>query len=87
MYYFYIYKCKDNTLYCGSTKDLQNRERLHSSGKGAKYTRIHGAGKIVYFEKYESVREAMHREIEVKKWSKMKKLTLIDLQKTFSKKK
>lgn len=77
MFFFYIFRCKDNTLYCGSTKDLKNREKLHNSGKGAIYTRTHGGGKIIYSEKFKTVGDAMRREIEVKKWPKAKKELLI----------
>lgn len=73
MFYFYLFRCADDTLYCGSTKDLAHREKLHNTGKGAIYTRTHGGGKIVYSEKFESVGDAMRREIEVKKWPKVKK--------------
>lgn len=77
MFYFYLFRCKDNTLYCGSTKNLANREKLHNTGKGAIYTRTHGGGAIVYSEKFKTVGNAMRREIEVKKWSKAKKESLI----------
>ena len=76
MFYFYLFRCKDGTLYCGSTKNLQNREKLHNSGRGAKYTKIHGPGKIIYSEKFKTIGDAMRREIEVKKWPRLKKLSL-----------
>jgi putative endonuclease len=60
-------------LYSGSTKDIKNREKLHNAGKGARYTRIHGGGKIVYFEEFITQRQAMQREVEVKKWPRAKK--------------
>lgn len=77
MFYFYILKCRDGTLYCGSTKDLEHRENLHNSGKGSKYVRAHGGGKIIYSEKFKSLSKALRREIEVKKWPRVKKLKLI----------
>jgi putative endonuclease len=73
MYYFYLFQCADGTLYSGSTKDIKNREKLHNAGKGARYTRIHGGGKIVYFEEFITQRQAMQREVEVKKWPRAKK--------------
>lgn len=77
MYYFYIFECKDKTLYCGSTKNLKDREEKHNSGKGAKYTRSRGGGKIVYSEKFATLSKALKREAEVKKWPRQKKLVLI----------
>ncbi len=78
MYYFYLFECRDGSFYAGSTKDLEEREKKHNSGKGAIYTRTHGGGKIIYFEKFATWGEALRREAEVKKWRRSKKLTLIN---------
>jgi len=77
MSYFYILKCKDGTLYCGSAKDLKQREQKHNSGKGSKYVIAHGGGKIVYSEKFRSWGKTLKREAEVKKLPRSKKLALI----------
>lgn len=77
MFYFYILKCKDGTLYSGSTKDLKNREATHNSGNGSKYVFAHGGGKIVYSEKFKSWGKTLSREAEVKKYSREKKLELV----------
>ncbi len=77
MFYFYIFQCADGTLYCGSTNNIINREKRHNSGFGAKYTKIHGGGKIIYSEKYPTIKEAMQREAQVKKWPRIKKQSLI----------
>lgn len=77
MHYFYLFRCKDNTLYAGITKDLKKRELLHNTGKGAKYTQSRGGGVIIYSEKFKTVGAALKREAEVKKWNKNKKELLI----------
>jgi len=77
MFYFYILKCKDGTLYCGSAKDLKDREAVHNSGKGSKYVLSRGGGKIIYSEKFRSWGKALSREAAIKKWSRAKKLMLI----------
>lgn len=77
MFYFYILKCKDGTLYCGSAKDLKDRENKHNSGSGSKYVRAHGGGKIVYHKKFRSWGKALSREAEVKKWPRAKKIKMI----------
>lgn len=41
MYYTYLLRCDDNSVYTGITTDVQRRFRRHCSGKGAKYTRSH----------------------------------------------
>ncbi len=79
MFYFYMLRCKDGSFYCGQTKDLNRRVKEHNEGgiKSAKYTRGRTPVLLVYFEKYRLLREAMKREIEVKKWKKSKKENLI----------
>ena len=39
MYYAYLLRCADDTLYAGYTDDLSKRVAVHNQGKGAKYTR------------------------------------------------
>lgn len=77
MYYTYILECNDKTLYCGYTDDLQKRENAHNAGKGAKYTRPRLPVRIVYYEKFVTKSEAMHREYEIKKMKRSDKLNLI----------
>ena len=79
MYYLYILRCSDNSLYCGQTNDLQRRVQEHNSDKfkSAKYTKGRRPVKLVYFEKYKTVNEALKREFEIKKLTKEKKENLI----------
>ncbi len=77
MPYFYILKCKDGSLYCGSAKNLRDRETMHNAGKGSAYVRSRGGGKIIYSEKFRIWGKALRREAEVKKWPRFKKLELI----------
>ena len=39
--FVYMLRCKDGSLYTGWTNDLEHRLAMHSSGRGAKYTRGH----------------------------------------------
>lgn len=76
-FYFYILLCRDGTFYCGSTRNLDRRAILHNSGKGSAYVRSRGGGEIVYSEKFNAQGDAMRREIEVKKWPRLKKSALV----------
>lgn len=78
-YTFYILRCRDNSLYCGQTKNLQKRIEEHNSGKkiSAKYTRSRKPVALVYSEDYGTLTEALKRESEVKKWSKKRKESLV----------
>jgi putative endonuclease len=57
---------KKSVTYVGYTKDLQNRIRLHNTGKGAKFTRGR-KWKLIYKEKHETKSKAISREYYIKK--------------------
>ena len=78
MNYTYILRCKDDTLYCGWTNDLQKRLASHNAGKGAKYTRSRLPVTLVYYETFETKEEAMSREFAIKKLSREEKLQLMN---------
>ena len=77
MYYVYILRCGDGSLYAGYTDDPARREAVHNSGKGAKYTRSRLPVKIVYSERYDTPTEARSREWHIKRLTREEKLTLI----------
>ena len=77
MYYLYILLCKDSTLYTGITTDVERRLKEHKMGTGARYTRAHGAKKMVYTETLPTRSVALTREFEVKRLSRAAKLILI----------
>ena len=68
MYYVYMLKSKGikSVTYVGYTKNLQNRIRLHNTGKGAKFTRGR-KWKLIYKEKYKTKSKAISREYYIKK--------------------
>jgi len=76
----YILKCKDDSLYCGITNNLEKRLKQHKGEVkgGAKYTRSHWPCKLVYKEKSESRSKALQRESIIKKMSKDQKHSLIN---------
>lgn len=77
LYYTYILECADKTLYCGYTTDLKRREREHNSGTGAKYTRTRLPVRVVYYEEFETLSEALRRECAIKKLTRCEKLELV----------
>ena len=55
MYYLYILKCADKTLYTGITTDLKRRIGEHNSSKlGAKYTSSRIPVELVYSKKFKN---------------------------------
>ena len=79
MYFVYILKCADETLYTGIATELERRIEEHNgSDKGAKYTRVRRPVRLVYSEEYPDRSAASKREYEIKKkMSRAEKLELI----------
>ena len=81
-FYVYILLCRDGSFYTGYTKNLDERTKLHESGKGARYTRMHKPERVAYVELFDSRAKAMKREKAIKKLSHQQKLNLINSQNT-----
>lgn len=77
MPFVYILKCRDNTFYTGCARDLKARIRKHQSGRGAKYTRGRLPVRLMYSEACGSMGDALRRECEIKRLSRMQKTALI----------
>ena len=77
MWYLYILRCKDNSLYTGITTDVEKRLEAHRAGKGAKYTRGRGPLELVYREECGDHSDALRREAEIKRLPRDEKLKLI----------
>lgn len=77
IWYLYILRCKDNTLYTGITTNVEKRLQQHRSGKGAKYTRGRAPLELVYQEVCKNHTEALKREAFVKKLTRKDKEALI----------
>ena len=79
MYYVYILKCADETLYTGITVDLKKRIDEHNfSDLGAKYTRYRRPVQLVYSKSFSDRSTASKEEIRVKSLSRKEKLEMIE---------
>jgi len=77
-YFVYILECSDKSLYTGITKDVTKRILEHNSSiKGAKYTKSRRPVKLVYEEPSLNRSTASKREYQIKKFTRLKKLNLI----------
>ena len=78
-YFVYILRTSSNTLYIGQTNNLEKRIKEHQnkSGKSAKYVRYFDSVKLVYSEEFSTREEAMKREWQLKRWSRVKKEALV----------
>jgi putative endonuclease len=77
-YYVYILASKRNgTLYVGVTNDLARRVGEHRAGIAEGFTKKYGVHCLVYFETFEDINEAIHREKRLKKYKREWKISLI----------
>lgn len=77
MFYVYILRCIDDTLYTGFTVNLEKRIDTHNKGKGAKYTRGRIPVELVYKEEYSTKSEALKREYFLKQLKRKEKIKII----------
>ena len=78
MYYLYILKCSDDSLYTGITTDLARRVAEHNAGKaGAKYTRGRGPVRVVYTRRFRNRANASREEARIKTLTRTQKLEII----------
>ncbi len=77
MYFVYIVRCADGTLYTGYARNPRARERTHNSGRGAKYTAGRRPVQLVYQEAFRSLGKALAREYVVKQLTRAQKDALV----------
>jgi len=78
MYHVYMIKNTRNQLYVGMTEDPNIRLHTHNTKQGAKFTKHAPDFKIVFLEAHTSLKEALAREVQIKKWRREKKEILIE---------
>ncbi|MBO8473746.1 MAG: GIY-YIG nuclease family protein [Bacteroidetes bacterium] len=79
MYYVYILTTRKNTaMYIGVTNNLQRRIFEHKSGQIAGYTQKYCCHKLVYYETFSDIEQAIEREKILKGWKREKKNMLVE---------
>ena len=83
MYYTYMLRCADNSIYTGMTNDLEKRleEHISKSKNGAKYTKSHDVVKMETAWKSKEKSLACKLEYQIKQLSKQQKERLIEGEK------
>ena len=83
MYYIYMLRCKDNTIYTGITVNIERRMEEHflRNDKCAKYTYTHIAKKLEAVWECENKSLASKLEYAIKKLNKSEKEELIKSKK------
>ena len=79
IFYIYILKCADDSFYIGMTNHLDKRMNEHESGKyPGSYTYNRRPIELVFYETFTDPESAYYFEQKIKKWSRAKKLALIE---------
>ena len=78
-YYTYIMSSANNTtLYIGVTNDILRRVAEHKQGETSCFTQKYKCKKLVYYESFSEIDQAIAREKQLKGWLRSKKDALID---------
>ncbi len=77
MYFCYLLRCSDGSLYAGITTDLARRLKQHNRGQASKYTAARRPVRLVWKEKHRSRSSALRREAQIKRWPRRRKQALI----------
>lgn len=76
-YFIYILASLSGTLYVGVTNNLHRRRAEHRIGSADSFTTRYRVDRLVYFECYSDILQAIAREKEIKSWRREKKIALI----------
>ena len=79
-YYTYIMASKSRVLYTGVTSDLERRVAEHKSGSIAGFSQKYKTTRLVWFDIFTSIDEAISAEKKIKGWVRRKKLELIETE-------
>jgi len=78
-YYLYILASQRNgTLYISVTNDLARRVYEHKQGIVPGFTKKYGVHLLVFYESYDDTRDALARELAMKKWRRAWKIALVE---------
>ena len=76
IFFTYIVRCADDTLYTGWTNNLELRLQAHNSGCGAKYTRSRAPVELIASWNFDNKPDAMKMEYAIKQLRRQEKLEL-----------
>jgi putative endonuclease len=79
VYCVYILASRSRNLYTGVTGNLHKRMIEHRQGLVPGFTTQYRIFRLVHFEQFADIREAIAREKEIKGWRRQKKIRVIEL--------
>ncbi|HEV2671759.1 MAG TPA: GIY-YIG nuclease family protein [Gemmatimonadales bacterium] len=77
-YWVYVLASRSRVLYIGVTNDLARRLNEHKQGLIPGFTQKYRVNRLVYFEQFSDIRDAIAREKQIKGWVRARKVELIE---------
>ncbi len=77
-YWVYIVASVTGTLYIGMTNCVERRVAEHKSGEFEGFASEYRCQRLVYYESFQFVQDAINREKQLKGWNRSKKIALIE---------
>jgi putative endonuclease len=77
--YVYLLRCRDGSLYCGWTTDVDRRLAAHRSGRGSRYTASRLPGALAFTQPMADRSAARREEARIKRLTRAQKLALVEL--------
>jgi putative endonuclease len=77
-YWVYIMASRSRVLYTGVTNDLGRRVKQHKQSLIAGFTQRYRITRLVYFEEYTDIRDAIAREKQIKAWTRARRVNLVE---------
>ena len=78
MFYVYLVADRSRVLYVGFTSNLRRRVLQHREGWFEGFTKSYACHRLVWFEHYRYIGNAINREKQIKRWGRAKKIWLIE---------
>jgi putative endonuclease len=77
-YFVYIMSSNSGTLYIGMTNSVYRRALQHKAGEIDGFSKQYDCTRLVYYESFDDVHQAIGREKQLKGWTRAKKIALIE---------
>jgi putative endonuclease len=79
-FFVYILASRSRNLYIGVTNSLRERVSQHREATSSSFTARYKINRLVYFERYQYIGNAIAREKELKDWNRARKISLIEAE-------
>ena len=78
VYFTYMMASRSRTLYVGVTGAMSRRAFQHKQKKHGGFTARYNCHRLVWFQRFSEISDAIQREKELKGWTRAKKVALVE---------